>query len=67
MAAYGDENITGERILKALSQFMASLISADSKYDRFRQGKEQFTSAESQGMVLFKQKCASCHSGTVYR
>lgn len=45
---------------------MASLISADSKYDRFRQGKEQLTSAESQGMALFNQKCASCHSGELF-
>ncbi|WP_414845961.1 cytochrome-c peroxidase [Chryseobacterium sp. IT-36CA2] len=64
--AYGDETITGERILKALSQFMASLISADSKYDRFKQGKEQLTSTESQGMTLFGQKCASCHSGELF-
>lgn len=64
--AYGDESITGERVLKALSQFMASLISADSKYDRFKQGKENFTSEESQGMALFQQKCASCHSGELF-
>ncbi|MCW3162135.1 cytochrome-c peroxidase [Chryseobacterium oryctis] len=65
-AAYGDENITGERVLKAISQFMATLVSADSKYDRFRQGKEKFTSEESQGMNLFQQKCASCHSGELF-
>lgn len=65
-AAYGDETVTGERILKALSQFMASLISADSKYDRAKRGEEQFTSEESQGMALFGQKCASCHSGELF-
>ncbi|WP_306617897.1 cytochrome-c peroxidase [Chryseobacterium ginsenosidimutans] len=64
--AYGDENITGERVLKALSQFMATMISADSKYDRFRQGKENFSSEEAQGMNLFQQKCASCHSGGLF-
>lgn len=66
MAAYGDESITGERILKALSQFMASMISADAKYDRVRQGKESFTSEESQGKVLFNQKCTSCHNGELF-
>jgi len=65
-AAYGDENITGERVLKALSQFMASLISAESKYDSFRQGKVKLTTEESQGMTLFQQKCASCHSGELF-
>ena len=65
-SAYGDENITGERILKALSQFMATMISADGKYDRVKQGKENFTSEEAQGMDLFQQKCASCHSGALF-
>ncbi|MEY8758610.1 cytochrome-c peroxidase [Chryseobacterium tongliaoense] len=65
-AAYGDENITGERVLKALSQFMITMISADSKYDRYKQGKEALTSQESQGMALFQQKCASCHSGELF-
>lgn len=64
--AYGDENITGERVLKALSQFMATLISADSKYDRFKQGKENLSSEESQGMALFQNKCSSCHSGELF-
>lgn len=64
--AYGDESITGDRILKALSQFMTTLISADSKYDRFKQGKENLSSDESQGMALFQQKCASCHSGELF-
>lgn len=65
-AAYGDENITGERVLKALSQFMVTMISTDSKYDRVKQGKESFSADESQGMSLFQQKCASCHSGELF-
>ena len=65
-SAYGDENITGERILIALSQFMITLISADSKYDKVKQGKENFSSDESQGLNLFQQKCASCHSGELF-
>jgi len=65
-AAYGDENITGERVLKALSQFMVTLVSADSKYDRMKQGKESFSTEETQGMHLFQQKCASCHSGELF-
>ncbi|MFY1045236.1 cytochrome-c peroxidase [Chryseobacterium sp. GP-SGM7] len=64
--AFGDENMTGERVLKALSQFMATLISADSKYDRFKQGNEHLNSEELLGMALFQQKCASCHSGELF-
>ncbi|MDV7697060.1 c-type cytochrome [Chryseobacterium soli] len=65
-AAFGDENITGERILKAISQFMASMISADSKYDRMKKGDAVFTADESQGMALFQQKCTACHSGELF-
>ncbi len=65
-AAFGDENITGERILKALSQFMATMISADSKYDRVKKGQATFTGQETQGLLLFQNKCASCHSGELF-
>ncbi len=41
-AGFGDENITGERILKAISQFMVTMISADSKYDRMKKGNARF-------------------------
>lgn len=65
-AAFGDENITGDRVLKAISQFMATLVSADSKYDRMKKGTAAFTSEENQGMNLFQNKCASCHSGDLF-
>ncbi|WP_259135027.1 cytochrome-c peroxidase [Chryseobacterium ginsenosidimutans] len=65
-SAYGDENMTGDRVLKALSQFMVTMISADSKYDRVKQGRENFSSEEAKGMNLFQQKCASCHSGELF-
>lgn len=65
-AAFGDENITGDRVLKAISQFMATMISADSKYDRMKEGTAAFTAEESQGMSLFQNKCAACHSGDLF-
>lgn len=65
-AAFGDENITGERILKAISQFMATMVSADSKYDQVKKGQAVFTSEETQGSILFQNKCASCHSGELF-
>lgn len=65
-AAFGDETISGDRILKALSQFMRTMISADSKYDQVKNGLANFSSAESSGKILFENKCASCHSGTLF-
>ena len=65
-AAFGDENITGERVLKAISQFMVTMVSADSKYDRVLKGKTAFTAEENEGYQLFRNNCAICHSGALF-
>jgi cytochrome c peroxidase len=59
--AFGDENITGERIQKTLTQFVATIISANSKYDKVKRGEAQFTASEQSGYEIFKSKCESCH------
>ena len=64
--AFGTEEMTSERFLKALSQFMVQLVSAQSKYDHYRQGKATLTANETAGLVLFRQKCSSCHSGELF-
>lgn len=60
-AAFGDSTVTGERLLKALSQFELTLITANSKYDRMILGKEAFTQQEQNGYQIFQKNCASCH------
>ncbi len=64
--AFGNEEITTERFLKAFSQFMIMCVSADSRYDRFRMGKIRLTDEEMQGMQIVEQKCGSCHSGELF-
>lgn len=64
--AYKDSLITGEKTLKALSQFMLTLISANSKYDKVMQQKDTFTQQEKNGYLLFKQHCANCHSEPLF-
>tara|TARA_R110002124_G_scaffold182489_8_gene349883 strand:- start:313 stop:1446 length:1134 start_codon:yes stop_codon:yes gene_type:complete len=66
-AAYGTEEITTDRFLKALSQFMLTLVSASSRYDYYLQGDESaLNTTEKEGLLIFKQKCASCHTGTLF-
>ncbi len=60
--AFGDSNITGEHLLKAISQFELTLISCNSKYDSVMQKQTVFNSQEANGYKLFKQNCASCHT-----
>lgn len=65
-AAFGDPEATSQRMLKALSQFMGIIVSADSKYDRVKAGRASFTQAEAAGYAVFKAKCASCHQEPLF-
>jgi cytochrome c peroxidase len=66
-AAYGSEEVTSEKVRKALSQFMMTMISANSKYDYYVLGDASALSAEEKnGLSLFKQHCSSCHSGELF-
>lgn len=60
--AFGDATINSQRMLWALTQFVGSMVSADSKYDRVKQGKAQFSSDEQTGYTIFQSKCTSCHT-----
>lgn len=60
-AAFHSKEITSERLLHALSQFMAILISANAKYDRVMDGRDAFTEQEQKGYTAFRARCASCH------
>lgn len=65
--AFGTEEINSERMMKALSQFMLTMVSANSKYDYYVKGDvTAFKAQEKEGLVLFKNKCSSCHSGELF-
>ncbi len=73
--AFGQGAITEENVLKALAQFERTLISADSRFDRYRRGQQSVLSAdEVRGMELFSihpngrirgGNCSDCHSGVL--
>lgn len=58
---YGDSEITSARFLKAIEQYVVSLISANSKYDKYMNGEISFTKQETKGLKLFRKHCSSCH------
>ena len=64
--AFNDSSITGEHTLKAISQFMLTLVSANSKYDRVKRREAEFTVQEQSGYGLFKRHCASCHTEPLF-
>jgi cytochrome c peroxidase len=66
LEAFGDSVITGEHTLKAIAQFMLTLVSSNSKYDSVMRKQSVFTSQEKNGYVLFKKNCASCHTEPLF-
>lgn len=64
--AFGDSLATGEHTLKAMSQFMLSLVSANARYDKVMRGETAFTAQEQNGYRLFKAHCASCHAEPLF-
>lgn len=66
---YSSENaINKANLLNAIGQFMAAMVSSNSKYDKYVRGEEggEFTTLEKEGLDLFQQKCATCHSGELF-
>ena len=60
--AYGTETITSQLMLRAIAQFMAVMVSANSEYDRYLAGETAlFDAEEVNGLNIFRQKCESCH------
>lgn len=64
--AFGDEKVTSQRLLKALTQFTVMLKSSDSKYDKVIRHEASFTKEEQKGYELFKINCATCHKEPLF-
>ena len=66
-AAFGSEEITSTQFLQALSQFVATMVSANSRYDHYiRNEGEQLTTEELDGLAIFQEKCATCHATDLF-
>jgi cytochrome c peroxidase len=73
-AAFGaNAEVTQENVSKALAQFIYTLQSTTSKYDRYLNGEEQLSPAEKRGFLLFTThpdpvrgvrggNCSDCHT-----
>ena len=64
-AAFGDPGITEARIGRALAAYQRSLVSGNSRFDRWYYGNEPeaMTDEEKRGFVVFRGKaqCTACH------
>jgi len=66
--AFGSDNVTMKNISKAIAQFIRTLISANSKFDKYLRGEVQLNQSELKGFVLFTTEegadCFHCHGGS---
>ncbi len=67
MKAFGSGHVTVKNMGRAIAQFVRTLISADSRFDRYLQGEYQMSPSERNGYVLFMTEqggdCFHCHGG----
>ena len=67
-SAYDDETVTGQRMLKALAQFMGLIYSNNSKFDYYKRHEKNvaLTEEEHRGYDLFQAHCNSCHKEPLF-
>ena len=64
--AYGSSRVDFDRIAKALANFVRTIVSGNSAYDRYEKGdKSALTKQQKRGLEFFngKGECAECHDG----
>lgn len=65
--AFGTKTVSADLLTKALEQFENTLISYNSKYDKYLRTEVTMTASELRGMEIFKTEkgdCFHCHSTT---
>ena len=67
-SAFEDAEVSNENFLKALAQFMVTMISSNSKYDKYVRNEEggKFSDLEKEGLAVFESKCATCHASDLF-
>ena len=66
--AFGSRTVTMRNIGRAIAQFIRTLVSSNSKFDRYLRGEEQLSDQELNGYVIFTTEdggdCFHCHGGS---
>lgn len=64
--AFQDSAVTGEHLLKSISQFVLTIESYNSKYDSVIRKESKFSLQENNGYKLFQKNCSSCHAEPLF-
>ena len=62
--AFGTDSITSREVSRALAQFLRTLISTNSRYDKYvrQEPGGELTTMELNGLTAFNKYCSSCHA-----
>ncbi len=65
--AFGTKKVSMKNISYAISQFIRTLISSESKFDSYMRGEEQLSHEEFLGWLIFSETadCENCHGGVL--
>ncbi len=63
--AFGNTEVSAEKIEIAMTDFLSSLVSFESKYDLYQKGEAQLSASELIGESIFftEGRCSNCHGG----
>jgi cytochrome c peroxidase len=61
-----NETITSQMLLKSIAQFLVTIVSANSKYDKVMQKTAVFNEYEAKGYAIFKKNCNNCHTEPLF-
>jgi cytochrome c peroxidase len=75
--AFGSREVNADRVARAIEQFVLTLESSDSKFDRALKGRVELTEEEKRGFELFMTEydprrgltgadCFHCHGGPLF-
>lgn len=66
--AFGVDTLNDKLMLRALAQFMGSMVSSNSRYDQYVNNVKGVTmsSTELAGKSVYEKNCASCHPAPLF-
>ena len=67
-AVFGIDEIDSMHVVQALVQYEMTLVSADTKFDRWLRGEAELTELEEIGQIIFNSEeadCFHCHGGVL--
>lgn len=67
-SAFGTEEVTTQKMSKALAQFMGMLVSSNSRYDKYVRNEAGGTlnTEELAGLAVLRGKCTPCHAEPLF-